>query len=233
MLTQEMEEILARSQSAGWVTEPDAKQLFALAGLPVPRNGLFREHDDALEYAGKIGYPLVGKVVSPRILHKSDVGGVAVGISGSDELSEVYRRFSAMDGFEGILVEEMASGVELIVGAKIDYQFGPIVLFGLGGTAVEVYQDVALRMLPITGRDVDSMLECLKAGKLLSGYRGAEPVDREALSGLLIRFSDLVMSMADRIESVDLNPVMCKGSSCIVADARILLNRKLQAPTPL
>lgn len=226
VLTPEIKEILYRSREAGWVIEPEAKKLFALTGISVPRNRMCHDIQEAGQYALKIGYPVVCKVVSDRVIHKSDVGGVVVGVTDGDRLSEAFHRFSRMDGFRGILIEEMVSGVELIVGAKIDYGFGPVILLGIGGTGVEIYEDVAIRMAPITGRDVDSMIACLRGSRLIDGYRGAEPVSRRALSNLLLRFSSLVVSVAEHIDSIDLNPVMCTAEACIVADARILLRQE-------
>jgi acyl-CoA synthetase (NDP forming) len=122
-----------------------------------------------------------------------------------------------------VLVEEMISGVELMVGAKIDYQFGPIILLGMGGTGVEIYRDIALRMAPLRPGDVESMIRGLKARPLLEGYRGSEPISLSELTRLVVTFSDLVMDLEDFIESIDLNPVMCSSTKCIVADARIML----------
>ena len=122
-----------------------------------------------------------------------------------------------------MLVEEALNGFELIVGAKIDYQFGPVVLLGIGGTGVEIYRDTALRMLPLRPQDVASMVKGLKGHQLLEGYRGAEPVDMQRLSHMLIAFSGLVMQIEPYIESIDLNPVICTADRCIVADPRMVL----------
>ena len=170
-----------------------------------------------------MGFPVVAKVVSPEILHKSDVGGVEIGIQDAGGLRESMDRLSGLQGCEGVLVEETVQGVELIAGAKIDFQFGPVILLGIGGTAVEIYQDTEIRMAPLSERDVASMVNGLRARPLLEGYRGAEPVDMEFLTRTLIAFSGLVMDLADRIESIDLNPLMGSARGCRVADARIML----------
>ena len=128
-------------------------------------------------------------------------------------------------GFAGMLVEEMISGIELIVGAKVDDQFGPVVLLGIGGTGVEIYKDVTLRMAPLAVKDIESMIRCLKAHSLLEGYRGSKPVNLEELNRLLKTFSDFVMDLENLIESVDLNPVICSPTRCVVADARIMLRQ--------
>jgi hypothetical protein len=151
------------------------------------------------------------------------VGGVVVAIEDAESLREAYNRFSAFDEFMGVHVEEMAKGVELIIGAKIDVQFGPVVLLGIGGTGVEIYQDTAIGMAPLTEDNVHSMAASLKGKKLLEGYRGEPAVNMDQLVKTMMSFSNLVMDMADQIESIDLNPVMCTPEACIVADARIVL----------
>lgn len=223
MLTPEMVDIISGSRSYGWILEPDAKRLFSMAGLVVPRFITAGKTEEGIQFANKIGYPVVAKVVSPKVIHKSDKNGVAVGLKNDQELTAVFNRFSQIDGFTGVLVEEMLSGLELIVGAKIDSQFGPVVLLGIGGTGVEIYRDVSLRMAPLSQRDAESMIRCLKAHRLLEGYRGAEPVNLKELTRLLKTFSDLVMDLEKEIQSIDLNPVMCSSTRCVVADARIML----------
>jgi len=223
MLTDEMTAILDAAAETGWVMEPEAKRLLSLVGIKVPPFAWIHTEAEALQAGRRAGFPLAVKVVSPDILHKSDAGGVAIGIKDTGELTEVFNRFRTFPGFDGLLIEPMVSGVELIVGGKVDYQFGPIVLVGIGGTSVEIYQDTAIRMAPLTENDVRSMVAGLKAGKLLEGYRGARPVDMGLLSQLLVRFSTVMTAMAERVESIDLNPVMCSDKDCIVADARIIL----------
>lgn len=133
MLIREITEILSASKGEGWVLEPEAKRLFSLMGLEVPRFLWTTRKEDALRFAQEMGYPVVAKVVSPKVLHKSDRKGVAVGIKGDKELAETFERFREIEGFAGILIEEMVSGVELIIGSKMDDQFGPIILLGIGG----------------------------------------------------------------------------------------------------
>ena len=225
MLTQETKDILVASKDAGWVLEPQAKRLLSLAGLEVPDFFFASKIDEALGFAKEIGYPVVGKVVSPKVIHKSEKNGVEVGIESENRLTETFDRFSKIEGFTGILIEEMASGIELIVGAKNDYQFGPVILFGMGGVWVEIYRDVVLRMAPLSPRDVDSMMGCLKARPLLEGFRGAQPVNLRGLGKMLMNFSNLVMDLQSDMESIDLNPVICSAERCLVADARIMLKR--------
>ena len=223
MLKKEIRDILSASRGTGWVLEPDAKRLFSLVGLDVPRFIWATAVEEAVRFTAKIGYPIVMKVISPQIVHKSEGNGVAVGIGNDGEVGETFNRFSRMEGFAGVLIEEMIVGLELMVGAKIDYQFGPVILLGIGGTGVEIYRDISLRMAPLGQGDVESMVKDLKAGRLLKGYRGSEPINLSELTRLLVTFSGLVMGVQERIESIDLNPVMCSSTRCVVADARIML----------
>ena len=225
MLTEEMKKIVSDAKGTGWILEPQAKRLVSLAGLEVPRFFSATTVQEAIRFAKEIGYPLVGKVVSPKVIHKSEKNGVELDIHSDRKLRETFHRFSKIEGFMEMLVEEMASGIELIVGAKNDYQFGPVVLFGIGGVWVEIYRDVVLRMAPLSRRDIDSMVRCLKARPLLEGYRGSHPVNLEELEKLLITFSDLVMDLEPEMESIDLNPVICSPERCIVSDARIMLKK--------
>jgi succinyl-CoA synthetase beta subunit len=215
--------ILKRSKPQGWVLEPDAKQLLAAAGLPVPRFDVFQDKAAALAFAVDLGFPVVAKMVSPSIIHKSDVGGVKAGIRNHDELAAVYKQFSQRKGIVGVLVEEMLSGIELIVGGKVDEQFGPVVLLGLGGVGVEVYKDTTLCMAPLSEEDIHNMLAKLRGGQTLLGFRGQEAVNLKALVHLLLEFSKLLMKTSNEVSSMDLNPVICSAQGCVVADARIIL----------
>lgn len=222
----EMHRIIAEARADGWVLEPAAKQLFRFAGFDVPRFTFARTPEEAIRFAGEIGYPVVAKVVSPRILHKSDVNGVAVGIADGKGLAEVFRRFQDLDGFLGTIVEERVFGIELILGAKIDFQFGPMILLGMGGTGVEIYKDVSLRMAPLSEKDALAMIGGLKAQRLLKGFRGAEKVDLKRLTETLLAFSSVVMEVREGIESIDINPLLCSSRRCVVADARIILPKE-------
>jgi succinyl-CoA synthetase beta subunit len=229
MLKKEIEDIISASKEAGWVLEPEAKRVLELSEIDVPRFTWATHLEDALEFAVAIGYPVVAKVVSPKALHKSDIGGVVVGIDSDDKIEATYKRFSEFEGFNGMLVEQMVSGLELIIGAKMDYQFGPVILLGMGGTGVEIYRDTALRMAPLQETDVESMVSSLRAHQLLEGYRGSEGVNLRELTRMLLAFSSLVMGLEGMVESIDLNPVMCSAKKCIVADARIML--KTEGPS--
>jgi acetate---CoA ligase (ADP-forming) subunit beta len=225
MLKKEIRDIFEKSRKWGWVLEPDAKKIFSLAGMKTTRFVVATDTGSSIALAHSIGYPVVAKIVSPSIVHKSDVQGVAVGIIDDKQLTRTFQRFSELDGFAGMLIEEMIKGIELIIGCKNDLQFGPMILLGLGGVGVEIYKDVVLRMAPLKTRDVNSMVQELKAHKLLTGYRGSESVNLPMLRKLIIGFSNLMMDLGNIAESVDLNPVICNSRNCIVADARIMLKK--------
>ncbi len=226
MLNSTIEQIINDSQAYGWVLEPEAKRLLKEAGVAVPAFEWCQSETAALDAAERIRYPLVAKVVSAAIVHKTDVDGVAVGVAGPQELSQHFRRFSQMPDFNGMLIDEMIAGLELIIGGKIDFQFGPVVLLGIGGTAVEIYQDAAVRMAPLVAADVEAMVAELRGNPLLTGYRGQEGISMSHLTQVMLRMSDLLLALQDKIESLDLNPVFCTDQHCIVADARIILKKK-------
>jgi len=225
MLKKEIKDILEKSKKWGWVLEPDAQKIFSLYGFKTPKYDVATSSDQAVTIAKKIGYPVVAKIVSPAIIHKSDVKGVVVGIKDDQTLIQTLERLSKLDGFVGMLIAEMVKGLELIIGAKNDVQFGPMILVGMGGVGVEIYKDVSLRMAPLTAQDADHMLNELAAKKLLTGYRGAEPINMDALKKTMVSFSRLMMDLKDLVESVDLNPVMCTAKACTVVDSRIMLKK--------
>lgn len=225
MLKKEVKDILEKSKKWGWVLEPDAQRIFALYGFKTPKYDVATSPDQAVSIAKKIGWPVVAKIVSPAVVHKSDVKGVVVGIKDNQTLVATLERLSKIEGFAGMLIAEMVKGLELIIGAKNDDQFGPMILLGMGGVGVEIYKDVALRMAPLKERDADHMISELVARKLLFGYRGAEPINVNALKRTLVNFSRLMMDMQDIVESIDLNPVMCTAKVCNVVDSRIMLKK--------
>ena len=218
-----MKRLLEEARENGWVLEPEAKEIFAEAGLPVPKFTWARKVGEAIDFAREVGYPVVAKIVSPRVVHKSDVGGVVINVETDDALRNAFEHLRKIKGFDGVLVDEMVSGIELILGAKNDIQFGPVVLLGMGGTGVEIYHDVELRLAPLSEGDALDMIEGLKAGKLLKGYRGTRPIDMKGLTELIVSFSNLVMDLEPTFESIDINPLICSPERCVIADARIIL----------
>jgi succinyl-CoA synthetase beta subunit len=225
MLNDTAAAILEESKKYGWVLEPEAKRLLREAGFDVPEFVWARSEDEAVEAGEKLGWPVVAKVVSPEVVHKSDAGGVVVGIEGPESMREVWGRLSSIKGADGVLVEEMLAGIEVIVGGKIDDQFGPVVLAGMGGVGVEIYRDTAIRMAPVAEENVDSMLDDITAAGILRGYRGSAGVDMAKFRKLIAGFSELLVEMAGEIESADLNPVLCSEERCVIADARIILKK--------
>lgn len=223
MLKKEIKSIIERSAPNGWVLEPDAKRILNLSGINVPRFQMAQTGEEAVQAARSIGYPVVVKLVSPAVVHKSDVNGVVVGVRSDQEIQPIFNRLAAHKAFSGMLVEEMAAGLELIVGGIIDAQFGPVVMLGMGGTGVEIYKDTALRMAPIKPEEVACMVNSLRAGELFRGYRGKAAIDMESLIEVMTGFSGLLMKLADQVTSIDLNPVLCSPEGCVVADARIML----------
>jgi hypothetical protein len=219
----EVKEIIDSSRKSGWVLEPRAKELIKLYGLATSKFVWVKTLESALQGAKKVGYPLVAKIVSEKIIHKSDVGGVIVGVRDNNQMVEVFEKFSKLEGFDGVLLDEMLAGSEMIFGAKLDAQFGTVVLVGIGGTSVEIYKDVALRMAPVTKDVAIEAINSLKGIKLLKGYRGKEPVNIDKLANAVVKFSEMAYDLKDEVESIDLNPVMCTKDKATVADARIIL----------
>ncbi len=165
-------------------------------------------------------FPLVAKVASRCIVSKSDVGGVRLGIASPVELEEARKELLEIDGAEGVLVEETAPpGVEVIVGGTIDPQFGPVVMFGLGGLFVELFRDVAFALAPITREDALRLTDRARGSRLLHGFRDRPPVDREALAGIIVTVADLVAS--GLVAEVDLNPVALYPDGALVLDGKI------------
>lgn len=217
------------------ITEESSKSILKNYGVKVPPYALVTSAQEAARQAKKIGFPLVMKVVSPQILHKTDVGGVKVGINDIKEVkktfNDMYGRLSKKKGVQvkGILLEKMVpKGIELIVGIQNDSQFGPVIMAGLGGIMTEVMKDVAFRMLPITTSDAKSMLNELKGSKLLKGFRGSKPIDLNMVAKMLVQIGKLGVDNADYINSIDFNPVVVYPKSHFVVDAKIILNKNLK-----
>ncbi|WP_010193324.1 3-hydroxypropionate--CoA ligase [Candidatus Nitrosarchaeum limnium] len=217
------------------ITEELSKTILKTYGVKVPPFALVTSAEEAAKQAKKIGFPLVMKVVSPQILHKTDVGGVKVGLDNVNDVKktfkDMYGRLSKKKGVEvkGILLEKMVpKGVELIVGIQNDPQFGPVIMVGLGGIMTEVMKDVAFRMLPISTSDAKSMLNELKGSALLKGFRGSDPIDTNMVAQMLVQIGKLGVENADYINSIDFNPVVVYPKSHFVVDAKIILNKEIR-----
>lgn len=229
-----VEEVISKAKSEGRtkLLEHEAYEVLAKYGIPAPKFGLATSVEEAVRLSEEVGYPVVLKIVSPDIVHKSDVGGVKLNLSSSEEVrrsfDEILRsvRTKAPEAkITGILVQEMVpQSLEVIVGATRDPTFGPVILFGLGGIFVEVLKDVSFRITPLTRYDAETMLTEIRAAKILDGYRGTPPRDKEAIVDIILRLAKF-MEEHESVTDVDLNPIMVfeVGKGAKVADARILI----------
>src|SRR3989344_4067631 len=215
------------------ITEELAKSILKNYHITVPGYALVKSSEEAAMAAKKLGFPLVMKVVSPQILHKTDVGGVKVGIDNVNDVkktfNDMYGRLSKKKGVhvKGILLEKMVpKGVELIVGLQNDPQFGPVIMVGLGGVLTEIFKDVAFRMLPISLSDAKSMLNELKGSEILKGFRGSQPIDINMLTKALVGIGKLGVDNAGHFDSIDFNPIVVYPKSYFVVDAKILLRKE-------
>src|ERR1700760_3326522 len=196
------------------LTAPEGKLVCDAYGIPVPKEGVAASAADAAKLADATGYPVVMKIVSPDILHKTEAGGVIVGVKDAAAAREAYdkilasaKKYKADAKVEGVQVQQMLSGgTEVIVGAITDGSFGKLVAFGLGGVLVEILKDVTFRLAPATKQDALSMLDGIQARDMLKGVRGGDPVSRDALADITVKVSQLVSDFPEIIE-LDLNPV--------------------------
>jgi acetate---CoA ligase (ADP-forming) len=220
----------AREEHRGSLFEYEAKELLALHGGQQFSNRLARSSHEAVAAASEMDCSVAMKIVSPDILHKTDAGGVRLNLSTEAEVRAAYDSimkdaagYDAAAHIHGILVEPMMKeGLELIVGTKMDDQFGPVIMFGIGGIMVEILKDVVFRVLPISERSARRMIDEIRSVELLNGFRGNPPVDRKGLKNLLLTISEIVGSYRD-IQEIDLNPVIAYEEAFGIADARILL----------
>jgi len=220
----------AKQEGRKALLETEAKIICSEYGIPVTRFDLAKSETEAAEQAEKIGYPIVLKIVSPDIIHKTDAGGVLVNLKNATEVANGYKKIienikkhKADAKIVGILVQEMApQGTEVIVGAIKDPQFGQTIMFGLGGIFVEMLKDVNFRVAPLTPEDAKEMITKLKAFPLLNGYRNTPPSDIDALVNIICSTSRLVMDVPE-IKELDLNPIMAYSKGVKTVDARIIL----------
>jgi acetyltransferase len=226
--------VFTRASKAGrrLLLEPEAHEVFRACGFPVPPFKWARTEDEAAQAAEALGYPVVLKIVSPEIVHKFDVGGVRLNLAQEAEVRQTYRQIMAHIGaahpearLQGVLVQKMApQGRETILGMTRDLLFGPLLMFGLGGTYVEIFKDVIFRVAPISELWARQMIRELKGFQILTGYRGEPPADLEAVAQCLERLSQLVLDFPE-IQELDINPLMVfeEGQGAAVLDARIFL----------
>lgn len=222
----------AKYQGRRKLLEHESFQLCEAYGIPVPKYGLARSSVEAVEIAKRIGFPVALKVVSPDIVHKSDVGGVVLDADTPEKVVDGYNRIlrsvavrSPGARIHGVLVQEMVPrGLEVIVGGTRDPYFGPVVLFGVGGVFVEALKDVSVRVAPLTPVDAEDMIREIKGYALFENFRGQGPRDKAAVADILLRVSRLLLENPE-IAEVDLNPVIVfeEGLGAKVADARFII----------
>jgi len=213
------------------LTAPEGKLVCDAYGITVPQEGVAASAADAQKLASSMGFPVVMKIVSPQILHKTEAGGVIVGVKSAEEAGKAYdtivanaKKYKADAQILGVQVQQMLrGGQEVLVGAVTDASFGKLVAFGLGGVLVEVLKDITFRLAPATKADALSMLDGIQAAEMLKGVRGSDPVDRDALANLIVGVSELVTDFPE-ISELDLNPVFASKSGAIAADVRIVVD---------
>lgn len=229
-----IEEVRADGRTS--LTEIESKKIFKAYGLPVVDTEIATSEDEAVELAEKFGYPVVLKIVSPQILHKSDAGGVKVDINDEAGVREAYntilknaKAYKADANIHGIVVQQMAPwATEIIVGSINDPTFGATVMFGLGGIFVEVLKDVTFRVAPISESEAAAMMDEIRGAPILDGTRGEAPRDKAALASVLAKYAYMVSDLADEVSESDANPVLAyeEGQGVKVVDARIILKEK-------
>lgn len=220
----------AKTERRTVLTEFESKKLLGRAGIPVVETRLVRTKRETISVSKEMGFPVVLKITSPDIVHKSDSGGVKLGIANATQASRAYSEImlsikqkypSAI--IHGLTVQKMAPpGIQVIVGMNKDPQFGPVLMFGLGGILVELLKDVSFRIVPVTKRDAAEMIREIKGYPLLEGYRGQEPANIDALQDIIVRVSQFV-ERTPEIKELDLNPIFAYRDKAVSVDARIVL----------
>lgn len=210
--------------------EEEGQEVLKAYGLPLPESALAKTEEEAIKIANKIGYPVVMKIASPQIIHKSDAGGVKVNLTNDNEIKKVFKtivanakKYNKDAEIKGVLIVEMVKGgKELIIGSKLEPGFGPVIMLGMGGIYVEVLKDVTFKLAPVTNKEADDMIASIKTQKLLKGVRGEKPSDIKKLSECIQRLSQLVTDFKE-IKELDMNPVLVmeKGKGCKILDVRI------------
>jgi len=226
-------EVIEKVRKDGRValTELESKQMLRSLGIRTTEMKLAASRDEAVALGREIGYPCVLKISSPDISHKSDAGGVKVGLAGEEDVARAYdaiisacREKFPSATVEGVTVQNMAlPGLEVIIGMATDPQFGPVMMFGLGGVWVEVFKDVSFRVVPLTRYDARTAIREIRAAGLFDGYRGSEPIDTSALEDILLRVSDFVKETPS-VSEMDLNPILAYAEGAIAVDARVILH---------
>lgn len=212
-------DLIEQAKGKKTLLEHEVKGLLKESGLPVPR-GVFIARGDPVPQPLALSFPLIAKVSSSKIASKSDVRGIRPDLMSEAELDAAVSELMETGHAEGVLVEEMAPhGLEVIVGGIMDSQFGPVVMFGLGGVFVELFRDVAFALAPMRKEDALWLVRQVKGSRLLEGYRGSPPVDTEALMKIIITVSEIMATRS--VEEIDLNPVALYPDGALILDAKI------------
>ena len=222
----------ARSEGRNLLTEIEAKELLKGAGIDVVDTRLAKSKEEAISVSQKLGFPVVLKIASADVVHKRDAGGVRLGLKTAKQVGKAYEEILAVIGqrhpearIHGVSVQKMARpGVEVIIGMSKDAQFGPVLMFGLGGILVEILEDVSFRIVPLAKRDAAEMIREIKGYPLLEGYRGGEAVDVSYLEELLLKVSDFVEQNPE-VKELDLNPIFAYSDGAVAVDARLILEK--------
>lgn len=221
-----MEEIIQKAIDRGQkvLSEYDSKRVISSAGIPVNREKLARTREEAVSFAGSIGYPVALKGCSDKAAHKTEMGLVKLKLGNADEVAKAYDEILAKGvELDGVLVGEMVKGDrEFVLGLMRDPQFGPCVMFGIGGIFTEAIKDVTFRVAPITELDAEEMIDEIRLAKLLSAFRGNPAVDRKALVRALVSIGDLGYR-CENIAEIDINPVIIAGDQPVAVDALVVL----------
>ena len=231
-----MEKIIEQARTAGrtLLTEIEAKELLKTAGIKVVETKLAVSREQAVEISQQLGFPVALKIASADVSHKTDAGGVKLGLKTAAQVGKAYddimkaitKAFPAAK-IEGVSVQPMAKpGVEVIIGMSKDAQFGPVLMFGLGGIFVEILKDVSFRIVPLQKRDAVEMVREIKGFPLLQGYRGSEPVDIGNLENILLKVSEFVEKTPE-IKELDLNPIFAYKDGAVAVDARVILEKTI------
>ncbi|HUU64160.1 MAG TPA: acetate--CoA ligase family protein [Dehalococcoidia bacterium] len=221
----------ARKEARTSLTELESKQILKEVGINTTEIKLARTKEEAVSHSKELGFPVALKIVSPDILHKTDVGGVKLGLNNEDDVGNAYDGIISMikkqepaAKIQGVSVQPMARpATEVIIGMSKDPQFGPVLMFGLGGILVEVLKDVSFRIVPLTKRDAREMIREIKGYPILEGYRGQEPANIAVLEELLLKVSEFVDSRPE-IAELDINPIFAYSDGALAIDARVILD---------
>ena len=222
----------AEKEGRSILTEFESKRILRQAGIPVVETRLAKTQKEAVSLSRKMGFPVVLKISSPEVIHKSDSGGVKLSLNNAAEVKKAYdeilkkvKKQYPEAAVHGVSVQKMVRpGTEVIIGTSKDPQFGPVIMFGLGGIFVELLKDVSFRVIPVKGKDAQEMIQEIKGYPLLKGYRGKEPASLTALVEIILKISKFI-EQNSQVKELDLNPIFAYRDKAVAVDARIILEK--------